>query len=673
MNRRILVTAALPYANGSIHIGHAVEYVMTDIWVRYQKLRGNDCIYCCADDTHGTPVMIRARKQGVEPEAIIGRMYEEHVRDLEGLEVAFDSFYTTHSQENRELAEFIYGQLKDGGHIETREVEQAYCLNDQMFLPDRFIRGTCPKCQSPDQYGDSCDNCGSTYSPLEMKDARCVICETPPVRKSSKHFFFKLGDFADRLKEWISGGHVHEQVQNKLQEWFDQGLRDWDISRDAPYFGFEIPGEKDKFFYVWLDAPIGYMASTMNYCKQTGKNFDDYWRNPETEIYHFIGKDITYFHALFWPAMLMGAEFQTPKRLQIHGFLTVNGEKMSKSKGTFVNAATYLKYLDASYLRYYFACKLGAGTEDIDLNVEDFVARVNSDLVGKVANIISRAAAILNKNYDGKLGTVDEHHAGLLGVLRGQAEAIGEDYEACRYGQAMRKITALADDVNKVFNDAEPWKAVKSDPAAALATLTYALNASVLLTVYLKPVLPSYAQKVEKILQVEPLSWEDLQGTLENHAIGPFERLIERVETEKVNQMIEESKQEQVQDAAAAGASTELDKTPLAKEITIDDFLKLDLRVVKVLEADFVEGADKLLQLTLDLGGQTRLVFAGIRKAYDPAALVGTQMIMVANLKPRKMKFGVSEGMILAASSPDEPGVFVLRVDEGAKPGQRVG
>lgn len=672
MPRRILVTAALPYANGSIHIGHLVEYVQTDIWVRFQKLRGHECVYCCADDTHGTPVMIRSRREGVLPEDIIGPMHDEHVRDFAGFGVDFDSFYTTHSEENRELAEFIYIQLKDGGHIVTRDVEQAYCEKDEMYLPDRFIRGTCPKCKTDDQYGDSCDSCGATYTPLEMKDARCAECGTPPVRRSSNHYFFKLGDFTDQLKEWIDGNHVHEQVQNKLQEWFNEGLRDWDISRDAPYFGFKIPGEENKYFYVWLDAPIGYMASTMNYCKQNGKNFDDYWRNPDTEIVHFIGKDITYFHALFWPAMLMGSGFQTPSREVIHGFLTVNGVKMSKSKGTFVNAATYLRHLDPQYLRFYYACKLGPGTEDLDLNTEDFVARVNSDLVGKIANIVSRSASMLNKHFDGKLGAISADAASLIKQLSDASESVAEDYEACRYGQGMRKITTLADEVNRYFDERKPWVALKGgDTDHAHETLTAALNAAQLLTLYLKPVLPSYAARVEGILQINPLVWTDIESTLENHTIGPFERLIERVEQEKVNAMIEESKQEQAEHHEIAGEETELDKEPLGDEMTIDDFVKVDLRVAKVIKADYVEGADRLLQLEVDLGGQTRQVFAGIRQSHDPADLVGRQVIVAANLKPRKMKFGLSEGMILAAG-PGGKDIFTLSVEEGAKPGMRV-
>jgi len=615
--------------------------------------------------------MISARRKGVTPEEIIGPKYDEHVRDLTGFDVDFDSFYTTHSDENRELSEFIYHQLKEGGHINVRDVKQAYCEKDAMFLPDRFIRGTCPKCNADDQYGDSCDICGATYTPLEMKDAKCAECGATPVQKTSKHYFFKLANFTDQLKEWISGGHVHQQVENKLQEWFDEGLREWDISRDAPYFGFKIPGEEDKYFYVWMDAPIGYMASTMNYCKQQGKNFDDYWRNADTEIYHFIGKDITYFHALFWPAMLMGSGFNTPKRLQVHGFLTVNGVKMSKSRGTFINAETYLKHLDPQYLRYYFACKLGPGTEDLDLNIEDFVARVNSNLVGKIANLVSRSASMLNKSLDGQLGTIGDDGQALLKRLSDASDAIAEDYEQVRFSTVVRKICDLADDVNRYFDEQKPWVQIKSDPEAARETLTVALNASKILTLYLKPVLPAYAEKVERILNIAPLTWTGENTLLENHTIGPFERLIERAELEKANQMIEESKEEQAQHEQPQGEPTEIEKEPIAEQITFDDFMKVDLRVALVAHAEAVEGANKLLRLKLDLGSETREVLAGLSKSHTPEELIGKQVIMCANLAPRKMKFGISDGMVLAAG-PGGPDVFVMGVQEGAKPGQRV-
>jgi len=672
MSRRILVTAALPYANGPIHIGHLVEYVQTDIWVRFQKMRGHDCIYCCADDTHGTPIMIRARQEGITPEELIERMHAEHVKDFAGFEVAFDNYYSTHSEENRQCSETIYTRLKEAGHIAERDVEQAYCEHDMMFLPDRFIRGICPKCQAEDQYGDSCENCHATYSPVDLQDARCSVCGNPPVRKSSKHYFFQLGDFTEPLKNWITAGHVHEQVQNKLQEWFDQGLRDWDISRDAPYFGFLIPGETDKYFYVWLDAPIGYMASTKKYCERTGGSFEDYWCNPDTEIVHFIGKDITYFHALFWPAMLMGSNFNTPDRLVIHGFLTVNGEKMSKSRGTFVNAATYLKYLDPQYLRYYYACKLGPGTEDIDLNLDDFVLRINSDLVGKLANLASRSAPMLTKNLDGRLGALSGEAKQMLQSLQKASETIAADYESCNYANAVRKICTLADEVNRYVDQRKPWIMIKDDPEHARETQTATLNAVRILTTYLKPVLPQFAQKIEEMLCIEPLRWSDTETVLEHCKISAFARLIERVDPKKVEAMIEESKQEQQQDQKDKSQPSSMDKEPLADEIAFDDFMKVDLRVAKVTKVETVEGADKLLRLEVDLGGLTRTVLAGIRQAYDPPEkLVGRLMVVAANLAPRKMKFGVSEGMILAAG-PGGKDVFALTVDEGAQPGQRV-
>jgi len=671
MARKILVTAALPYANGSIHIGHLVEYIQTDIWVRFQKMRGHNCIYCCADDTHGTPIMIRARQEGITPEQLIAKMHTEHVRDFAGFEIEFDSYYSTHSEENRRCSETIFQRNKEAGYITTRNVEQAYCEHDGMFLPDRFIRGSCPNCQAPDQYGDSCESCHATYTPIELKDARCSICGNVPVRRESKHYFFKLGEFADRLKNWVGSGHVHEQVQNKLQEWFDQGLRDWDISRDAPYFGFLIPGETDKYFYVWLDAPVGYIASTMNYCQKKGLDYKDYWCNSGTEIHHFIGKDITYFHALFWPAMLMGSGFNTPTQLAIHGFLTVNGEKMSKSRGTFVNAATYLRHLDPQYLRYYYACKLGPGTEDIDLNTEDFVLRVNSDLVGKLANLASRSVPMLTGKLQSKLGRLSDEGKELLAGLQGQGETIAELFESRNYATAVRSICSLADEVNRYFDQRKPWIAIRSDPEHARETLTTTLNAVKVLTIYLKSILPAFAARTEKILGVESLQWSDLNTLLEDHEVNEFERLIERIEPERVQTMIGESKEEQSAGPQEKAGPSPLDLEPIAEEISFDEFMKVDLRVGRVVKAELVDGADKLLRLELDLGGQIRTVLAGIRQAYEPDQLVGRLMIVAANLAPRKMKFGLSEGMILAAGAGGKD-VYALSIDEGAKPGERV-
>jgi len=538
-----------------------------------------------------------------------------------------------------------------------------------MFLPDRFIRGTCPRCGAADQYGDSCELCHATYTPVELENAICSICGKKPVTRRSKHYFFKLAAFTDRLKAWVAADHVHEQVRNKLQEWFDQGLRDWDISRDAPYFGFLIPGETDKYFYVWLDAPIGYIASTKAYCDRTGKNFDDYWYNDKTEIYHFIGKDITYFHALFWPAMLMGSNFNTPRKLAIHGFLTVNGEKMSKSRGTFINAATYLKHLDPQYLRYYYACKLGPGTEDIDLNTEDFALRINSDLVGKLANLASRAVPMLTKNLDSKLGTLSPEGKQLVQILQNASETIAADYESLNYANAVRAICGLADEVNRYVDRAKPWVDIKSDPENARKTLTTVINCLRILALYIKPVLPRFTAKIEEILCIEPLQWSDTVNIMENCEIAPFIRLMERVDPDKVQTMIEESKEQQ--EAHPQTAAETADTEPIADQITFDEFMKVDLRVARVIKAEFVEGADKLLRLELDLGGQTRQVLAGIRLAYAPAELIGKMMVVVANLAPRKMKFGTSEGMILAAGDGGKD-IFALTVDDGAQPGQRV-
>jgi methionyl-tRNA synthetase len=671
MTRKILVTAALPYANAPIHLGHLVEYILPDIWTRFQKMRGNDCVYCCADDTHGTPVMIRARQEGITPETLIARTHQEHVRDLSRFDIGFDHFYSTHSDENRRLSETIYQRLKDGGHIATRDVEQAYCETCNMFLPDRFIRGICPKCGAADQYGDNCEVCSATYTPLEMKEPQCSLCKNPPVRRTSKHYFFKLGDFTEPLKKWMAGGRVDEQTQNKLREWFDEGLRDWDISRDAPYFGFLIPGETDKYFYVWLDAPIGYMASTMNYCSKTGRKFEDYWCDPATEIHHFIGKDITYFHALFWPAMLMGAGFNTPTKLTIHGFLTINGVKMSKSRGTFIMAATYLKHLDPEYLRYYYACKLSGGIEDIDLNLDDFVQRVNSDLVGNIANLASRSISMLGKSLQGRLGSLSEPARQLLDLLRADSEKMADEYENRNYAAAMRRLCGLADDVNRYIDQRKPWTAVKTDPEHARETLTAVINAVRLLAIYLKPVLPLMVAKIEKMLKIEPLRWTDLGDSLESRTIGEFERLIERIDPQRIQNMIQDSKNEQASHPAAQAVQPAVATEPIAPQISFDEFMKIDLRVARVLKAEAIEGADKLLRLEVDLGGQSRTVIAGIRLAYQPEKLVGKLMIVAANLAPRKMKFGVSEGMILAAG-PGGSDIFALSVDDGAAPGQRI-
>ena len=666
MLRRIVVTSALPYANGPIHIGHLVEYVQTDIWVRFQKVCGNECLYFCADDAHGTPVMISARAAGISPEQLVEGMKSEHRRDFDGFCVEFDNYYTTHSQENRELAELIFSRLKDAGSIVKRSVEQAYCEKCGMWLPDRYIRGTCPRCGAEDQYGDSCEVCSGTHRPTELIDPRCATCGTAPVRRESDHYFLKVADYEGRLKKLIAGGYVRKSAAKKLDEWFKAGLRDWDISRDGPYFGFKIPGEKDKFFYVWLDAPIGYMASARNYCDRNGLDFERVWNSDEYELYHFIGKDIMYFHALYWPAMLMEAGFKTADKLFIHGFLTVNGEKMSKSRGTFIKAATYLKFLDPEYLRYYYASKLTAGIDDIDLSFEDFTNRINSDLVGKFANLASRSGPMLTKKLQSRLGRLDERGRELLGKLTAAREQIVGDYENLNFAGAVRTIAALADEANRYVEREQPWVMVKQDLEKTRTTLTAVLNAVRVLTIYLKPILPTYAGKVERFLNVGELNFGDIEAVLENHRINDFERLFERIDQEQVNAMVEESMETQGGGAASAGPVE-----PIGPECTIEDFAKTDLRIASVVSAETVEGADKLLRLQLDVGGLQRSVLAAIAQAYKPDELVGKTVVYFANLKPRKMRFGLSEGMIMAAGTGGKD-VFLLTADSGAKPGDKV-
>jgi methionyl-tRNA synthetase len=666
MSRKIVVTSALPYANGPIHMGHLVEYLQTDIWVRFQKANGNQCLYFCADDTHGTPVMISARSEGIKPEQLIERVHAEHIRDFKNFHIEFDNFYSTHSDENRKLSELIFNRLTEKGSIVKNEIEQAYCDSCKMFLPDRFIRGVCPKCKAEDQYGDSCDTCGATYQPTDLINPACATCGTKPVIKKSLHYFFRLADYQQKLKELIASGYTGKSVSNKLDEWFAAGLRDWDISRDSPYFGFKIPGEENKFFYVWLDAPIGYMASCKNYCGKNGLDFEKVWNGKDYELYHFIGKDIMYFHALFWPAMLMASSFKVANRLFVHGFLTVNGVKMSKSKGTFIKAETYLNHLDPEYLRYYYASKLTDGVEDIDLNLDDFIAKVNSDLVGNLANLASRSVPMLTGKLDSMLGTVDKTGRELLNQMLAAKQAIINDYENLNYASVIRQVTSLADAANRYVEQNQPWATIKTDVEKTRTALTAIINAVKILSAYLKPVLPVFAEKIEKILNIAPLSFADVGKLLEKHKINEYMRLAERVEKQKVDAMIEESKNEQ----AEQKPQVPLDE-PIAPQCTIEDFMKVDLRVAKIIKAQKVAGADKLLRLELDLGGETKSVFAGIAQAYQPQQLIGRLVICVANLEPRKMKFGVSEGMILA-SGPGGKDIFILGIDPGAKPGQRV-
>jgi len=662
MPRKIVVTSALPYANGPIHIGHLVEYIQTDIWVRYHRMCGNECFYFCADDTHGTPIMISARARGISPEQLIEQVHKEHTADFKGFAVEFDNYYSTHSPENRQFSELIFERLNKAGSIVKRNVEQAWCENCKMSLPDRYIRGRCPRCKADDQYGDSCEVCGATYQPTDLIEPYCSTCRNKPTLKTSAHYFFKLADYEKKLKELFAGGYIQKTVANKLDEWFKAGLRDWDISRDGPYFGFKIPGEEDKFFYVWLDAPIGYMASAKNYLDRHSLDFEKVWNGGEYELYHFIGKDIMYFHALFWPAMLIGAGFRSANKLFVHGFLTVNGEKMSKSRGTFIKAGTYLKHLNPEYLRYYYASKLSGGVEDIDLNVEDFINKINSDLVGKFTNLASRSVPMLTGKLSGMLGRLDGAGKELINKLTAAKDQIIQDYESLDYASAVRTIAALADESNRYVEQNQPWDTIKTDLEKTRTTLTAVINAFRILTIYLKPVLPEYAAKAEKFLNVDKLKFADIDIPLENRKINKFERLFERTDKDKVDTMIEESKETQESKPAAA---------PVSPECTIEDFAKLDLRIAKIVKAERVEGADKLLRLQLDVGGLQKTVLAGIALAYTPEQLVDKIVVCLVNLKPRKMKFGVSEGMILAAGAGGED-LFMLTADAGAQPGQKV-
>ena len=682
MARKIVVTSALPYANGPIHIGHLVEYLQTDIWVRFQKMCDNRCLYFCADDTHGTPVMISARAAGISPEELTEKMYKEHRADFDAFYVEFDNYYTTHSPENRRFSELIFNRLNEAGSIVKRNIEQAYCENCRMSLPDRFIRGTCPRCKAENQYGDACEVCGGTYQPTDLINPYCATCHARPTLRTSEHYFFKLADYEQKLKDLIAKGYAQKSVANKLDEWFKTGLKDWDISRDGPYFGFKIPGEKNKFFYVWLDAPIGYIASAKNYCDKTGLDFDKLWpgSHPDVgesdgyELYHFIGKDIMYFHALFWPAMLIGAGFKTADKLFVHGFLTVNGEKMSKSRGTFVRASIYLKHLDPEYLRYYYASKLTDGVDDIDLSIDDFVNKTNSNLVGKFANLPSRSGPMLTKKLSGRLGRLDSQGKQLTNKLTAEKDRIIENYENRNFSAVVRTITALADEANRYVEQNQPWVTIKTDLEKTRTTLTAVINAVRILTIYLKPILPKYAEKVEKFLNVDNLKFADVETPLENHRINDFERLVDRIDKEQVNAMMQESEEgprkagTQTQSASAGSPDP---AEPIAPQCSMDDFEKIDLRIARVTTAEKVEGADKLLRLKLDVGGPQKTCLAATAQAYEPDELTGKIVIYLANLKPRKMKFGLSEGMILAAGT-GEKNVFMLTADTGAKPGQKV-
>jgi methionyl-tRNA synthetase len=703
--RKILVTSALPYANGSIHLGHLVEYIQTDIWVRFQNMqKDTQCYYVCADDTHGTPIMLRAEKESITPEQLIDRVWHEHKADFDGFHVEFDHYGSTNSIETKEYAENIYRKLKAAGLIEVRSIEQFYDPVKNMFLPDRFIKGECPKCHAKDQYGDNCEACGTTYAPTELINPYSAVSGAQPERRNSDHYFFKLSaDTCQKfLREWTRSGTLQPEAANKMQEWLgsesENKLSDWDISRDAPYFGFEIPGAPGKYFYVWLDAPVGYMGSFKQLCNDKGINFDEYWKHDsKAEMYHFIGKDILYFHALFWPAMLQHAGFRTPTKLFAHGFLTVNGEKMSKSRGTFITAESYLKQgLNPEYLRYYYAAKLNGTMEDLDLNLEDFVAKVNSDLIGKYVNIASRTAGFISKRFDGMLTTWAQlspnQNACLITTFVGSDSIIAEAFENRDFGKAIREIMRLADIANEYVNREAPWLLAKQEGQEAKlhGVCTVSMNLFRRITIYLKPVLPKLAEQVEAFLNVEPLSWSDTERHLFGHRINNYSHLATRIDPKQIDAMIEANKQtlEPTTDTHSPTRHAEAQQTPspqpsplkgeganvgaIAPIISIDEFSKIDLRVARIVNAEHVEGVEKLLKLTLDIGEEKpRTVFAGIKSAYDPEKLKGRMTVMVANLAPRKMKFGLSEGMVLAASG-DAPGLFILSPDDGAQPGMRI-
>ena len=690
--RKILITSALPYANGPIHLGHLVEYIQTDIWSRFQKMRGHQCTYVCADDAHGTPIMLRAQAEGITPEELIAKSSEEHQTDFAGFNIQFDHYHSTNSPENKYFAEYIYNQLNAKGYISRKTITQSYDPEKEMFLPDRFVKGTCPKCKAEDQYGDNCEVCGATYNPTDLINPKSAVSGATPIEKETDHLFFELGQFEDMLKEWTRAGHLQPQIANKLDEWLETGLRGWDISRDAPYFGFEIPGEKDKFFYVWLDAPIGYMSSFKAYCDKSGLDFDEYWKeDSKAELYHFIGKDIINFHALFWPAMLSGAGFRTPDAVYAHGFLTVDGQKMSKSRGTFIMAKTYLEHLNPEYLRYYYAAKLSGRIDDIDLNLEDFAQRVNSDLVGKVVNIASRCAGFVVKKFDGKLAASWSADAqALYQSFADKSEDIANLYEQREYGHAMREIMTLADKANEYIAETAPWVLAKEEgkEAELLESVSVGINLFRVLMSYLAPVIPETANKAKAFLNIDNWNWNDVKEPIMGHEITKFKALLTRLEMPAIEKMVEASadslagassvpdgkkgdKKSKKSAAKQAESNQPAELEAIAEEITIDDFVKIDLRIAKIVNAEAVPEAKKLLKLTLDIGLEQRQVFAGIKSAYEPEDLIGKLTVMVANLAPRKMRFGMSEGMVLAAG-PGGSDLYILSPDDGAIPGQRV-
>ncbi|WP_340614783.1 methionine--tRNA ligase [Xenorhabdus thailandensis] len=668
---KLLVTCALPYANGPIHLGHILEHIQADIWVRYHRMRGKEVHFVCADDAHGTPIMLKAQQSGISPEEMIAKVSLEHQQDFAGFAISYDNYHSTHSEENRALASKIYLELKKNGYIKNRTISQLFDPEKSMFLPDRFVKGSCPKCKAEDQYGDNCEVCGTTYSPTELLNPRSVVSGATPEMRDTEHFFFDLPAFSDMLQKWTRSGTLQEQVANKMQEWFEAGLQQWDITRDAPYFGFEIPDQPGKYFYVWLDAPIGYMGAFQNLCdKRDDLNFDEFWtKDSKADLYHFIGKDIVYFHSLFWPAMLEGCNYRKPTNLFVHGYITVNGTKMSKSRGTFIKASTYLKHLDADCLRYYYAAKLSSRIDDIDLNLEDFVQRVNSDIVNKVVNLASRNAGFINKRFGGKLAGQLADPA-LYQKFVEAAQSIAEDFTNREFGKAIREIMALADLANRYVDEQAPWVVAKQEgrDADLQAICSMGINLFRVLMTYLKPVLPGLSARAEAFLNTE-LTWDGIQQPLLSHDVSPFKALFNRIEMAKIEAMVADSKESIEPQKTVTGP---LADDPIQDTITFDDFAKVDLRIALIKQADFVEGSDKLLKLILDLGGETRQVFSGIRSAYpDPKALENRLTVMVANLAPRKMRFGISEGMVMAAGSGGKD-IFLLSPDSGAQPGMQV-
>ncbi len=655
MPRRIVVTAALPYANGDIHIGHLLEYLQTDFWVRFQKMRLNECIYICADDTHGTPIMISAKQKGISPEELINEARKAHLEDFKAFEIEFDHYGSTNSEENRKLSEMFFEKLKKSKHIKSKTISQTYCDTDKIFLPDRYIRGECPRCGALNQYGDSCDNCSATYSATEVLNAKCILCHNTPTQRKTVHLFFKLEHFHDFLKEWVKN-HTQKEIANKLDEWLSMPLKDWDISRDEPYFGFKIPGYTNKYFYVWLDAPIGYISSLKEWCDLHGTTLDEYWNNENVEIYHFIGKDITYFHTLFWPAMLKGASLRTPNSVFVHGFLKVNGEKMSKSKGTFINAKTFRTFINPLHLRFYYACKMSSSIEDIDLNLSDFVQRVNSELVGKITNLASRSFHLLNRYFENTLGNINEEDKKLYEKHMASISVIENFYEKRDFSKAMIEIRKIADASNQYFDTHEPWKLIEKDKNKTHEILTTSINFFRLISIFLKPILPSYASKVENIFN-EVFDWSSTQKIIENKKLNKFFHLTERIDPISIQNMLNFNKGKEKM-------------TEKLSQIDISDFSKLDLRVGKIISAEDVVNADKLIKMNVDIGNKIVCIFAGIKPFYKPEEIVGKSIVVLANLKPRKMKFGISEAMILAAS--DDTTLKLLTVDKGAIAGQKI-